>query len=183
VSVDPVRLAFRPLTTEDLPLLYCWLNEPHVAQWYREEAGRPFAEIVQRYHPARRAHEGMQQFVVMYNGQPIGQIQTYRVSDAAEYGGAAFVDPGAAAVDLLIGDPAYVHQGLGAPLLRRFVQEVVFGVLGATCCLIDPEQENSAAIRCYLKAGFRPITTFRRNATRTEMMLLRLDRADSQPGA
>lgn len=176
--VRPELLAFRPLTSDDLPLLYRWLNEAHVARWYRDEAGRPFAMIARRYDPSLRAEEGILQFAITYDGQAIGQIQTYMVTDPAEYGGPAYGDPGAAAMDLLIGEPAYAHQGLGAPIIRCFLREVVFGTLGATCCLIDPERDNSVAIRCYLKAGFRTIATFHRPGSQTEMVLMGIDRAE-----
>jgi aminoglycoside 6'-N-acetyltransferase len=178
---DPGLLSFRPFVVDDLPLLYRWLNEAHVARWYRDEAGRPFEAIVQHYDPVLRGAEGIRQFVITYSGQAIGQIQTYLVSDPSEYGGPALVDPRAAAVDLLIGEPAFVHQGLGAHILRRFVHEVVFRAMGATCCLLDPERDNSAAIRCYMRAGFRPITTFRRPESRIDFVLMRLDRTGA-PG-
>jgi RimJ/RimL family protein N-acetyltransferase len=175
---DPGLLACRPLTADDLPLLYRWINEDHVARWYGDEAGLPYKEIALRYDPRSRGEAGVQQFLITYAGQPIGQIQTYMVTDPLEYGGPALVHPGTAAVDLLIGDPRYVHHGLGAPILRRFLREVVFGTLGATRCLIDPEMDNASAIRCYEKAGFRHAMTFRRADSRMEIALLCMDRAD-----
>jgi RimJ/RimL family protein N-acetyltransferase len=33
-TATELRLEFRPLTADDLPLLHAWVQRPHVAQWW-----------------------------------------------------------------------------------------------------------------------------------------------------
>ncbi len=69
------------------------------------------------------------------------------------------VDPGAVGIDLLIGEPWARNRGLGAPVLRAFLDRVVFGEMGAEVAIIAPEPANARAIRAYEKAGFTWVKT------------------------
>jgi hypothetical protein len=42
-----LRIQFKPLTTTDLPLLFAWLDVPHVKEWWRET--RDYQEFVKKY--------------------------------------------------------------------------------------------------------------------------------------
>jgi RimJ/RimL family protein N-acetyltransferase len=53
------------------------------------------------------------------------------------------------------GEASFLYRGLGGPLVRQFVHEVIFADTGVTTCFIDPEGTNATAIRAYEKAGFR----------------------------
>ncbi len=178
MMLDPALIGFRPLTMGDLRLLQQWFAQNHVAEWYRDEAGLRYDEVVAKYTPAIRGEEPVHCFVIMYDSRPIGQIQTYRVKDFPTYQDYVDVDDGTAGLDILIGDPAYVHKGLGTPILRRFLRAVVFGTYGATSCLIDPEVRNVAAIRSYEKAGFRHGRTVQLSADDPPVYLMRIDEAD-----
>jgi RimJ/RimL family protein N-acetyltransferase len=69
------------------------------------------------------------------------------------------VDDEAGAIDLFIGETDYLYQGLGAVILKRFLDEEIFGRIGCRVGIIAPEPKNRAAIRIYEKAGFRYVKT------------------------
>ena len=160
---DAHDITFRPLLETDLPLMYQWLATDHVSEWYPiDDIAKPPFEVVRaHYLPMIRGEELTYGYLILFAGTPIGFIQTYLIRDHPEYARAVQVEDGAAGVDLFIGEPTAVHQGLGPQILRRFLQEVVFRTLGASSCIIGPQPENQAAIRAYEKAGFEYLKTVR----------------------
>jgi RimJ/RimL family protein N-acetyltransferase len=157
--LDPVAISFRPITAADMVLMHRWLNLPHVQEWYTPEP-TTLPEITAKYDQDVRTNLPTVAYLLEFEARPIGFIQSYRLADEPEY--AAYVgdgEVGAHGLDLFIGEPEYVHRGLGAPLLRQFLGEIVFGRNGAAACRIDPDPANRAAIRAYEKAGFRHVKT------------------------
>jgi aminoglycoside 6'-N-acetyltransferase len=153
-----VAFTFRPLAEDDLPTMVRWLNTPHVRAWWQNDP-RTIEEARAKYMPRIAGTEPTSAYVILADGRPIGYIQAYTIADWPEYAGAINVEDGAAGVDLFIGEEVYVHRGLGAPILRAFLRDVVFGMPGVTCCVIGPSASNASAIRAYEKAGFRHIKT------------------------
>ena len=58
-------------------------------------------------------------------------------------------------------DPAYHGRGIGSEAIRRVVRHLIDDA-GHHRVVIDPAVANHAAIRCYEKAGFRPVGVMRR---------------------
>jgi aminoglycoside 6'-N-acetyltransferase len=149
-------IGFRPLGRDDLPLVHAWLSREHVASWW---GGAPtFAEVEAEYLPGIAGSEPVELFAILGDGAPIGVIQTYRVADHPE-AWPFDVGPGAAGVDLYIGEPELIGRGLGPDVLRRFVAEVVFADPETTACVADPDVGNRASIRAFEKAGFTTVGT------------------------
>jgi aminoglycoside 6'-N-acetyltransferase len=158
--LDPTRFGFRPLVEDDLPLMHRWLHAPHVHEWWSEGQPSPaYEDVVAKYSPRLNAEDPTDCYVMLADGQPIGFIQVYMIADHPEYAAQVGVEPDAAGVDLFIGEAAYVHRGLGSPILRAFLREIVFGIMGAGRCIIGPDERNTIAIRSYAKAGFRYLKT------------------------
>ena len=126
-------IEFRPLTEEDLPLLSEWLNRPHVAQWWNG-ASSP-AEVREKY---------------------LGFVQSYRAMECGGGWWANECDPGVIGIDQFLAEAADLGRGLGPEMARRFVEHLAQDP-GVTRIQADPSARNSRAIRCYEKAGFRPI--------------------------
>jgi len=149
-----VDLSFRPLTEADFPLMLRWLTAPHVREWYGY--GEPATLEGVRAHYASRVSgdDPTKAYVVLQGEKPIGYIQSYLIADHPEYARHVRVEPGAAGVDLFIGEPDLVHRGVGPAILRRFLREIVFADEQIGCCIIGPEPDNRAAIRAYEKVGF-----------------------------
>ena len=174
-QLDPSLISFRPLTEEDLPLMHRWLNTPHVLEWW-DKPGPSIEEVWEKYHPRVMGEEHTDCYIILYVEQPIGMIQTYMIDDYSEYGRQVQVGEGAAGIDLFIGDPQYVHRGLGAPLLRAFSRDVVFAQPEVRDCIIGPAISNRSAIRAYQKAGFTYIKTAEVSGEDEPEYLMRLAR-------
>lgn len=155
--MDATRIGFRRMALDDLLQMHSWLNLDHVREWW-SDAPTTLAGVATKYGPRILGQEPTDCYFILYDGHPIGYIQTYRIVDYPDHAGLIQVEEGAAGLDLFIAEPDYLHQGLGAPLLRRFLAEVVFPA-GATCCVVDPDPTNQVAIRAYEKAGFRYLKT------------------------
>jgi aminoglycoside 6'-N-acetyltransferase len=153
-----VCFEFHALTLRDLPLLHAWLQQPHVRAHY-EDGLRTLAQVADYYDDVIRGVDPTRAYIGACDRTPIAYVQAYRVADYPAYADALGVTDDALGVDMLIGDPAYVHRGLGASLLSAFVERVAGPVLGASSCWIGPAVDNPRAIRCYERAGFTHIRT------------------------
>jgi uncharacterized protein (TIGR03083 family) len=160
---DPIaartsKVAFRPLAHADLPLLLRWLADPDVARWY-DEGELTLDNLDRKFGPLIDETDPTLGFIIVIDGADAGYIQGYRIDDHPDYARQVEVGPGAAGVDLLLGDPARRNAGWGAPILRAFLRQIIFGQLAADRCIIGPAPDNTRAIRAYAKAGFRYLTT------------------------
>jgi RimJ/RimL family protein N-acetyltransferase len=126
----------------DLPLMHRWLNTPHVVEWWPDEA-LPLDEIIAKYRPRIDGKEDVRCFVIVSGDTPIGYIQEYPASENS------------AGIDLFIGEIEFLHRGLGASIIRQFLNDIVFADLAIESCIIDPSVSNRGAIRAYEKVGFR----------------------------
>lgn len=172
---DSSRIRFRSLREADLPGLYDWLRTSHVREWWDTPTSMEDvrAKYLPRIQGTKVASESKTDesgspgdgggdvvdhapFVILYEDAPIGYIQSYPVR-AGEWGGLAPSDE--IGLDLFIGDPAYIHRGLGSRILTRFLREIVFASGRIARCFVDPVAHNRSAIRAFEKAGFRHIKT------------------------
>ncbi len=120
-----VTFSFARMTLDDLRLLHRWLQEPHVRAFYDREP-QTLEGVAANYRDKIRGDEPTEPYIASLDATPIGYLQTYRFADYPDYARAIDVGSAAAGVDMLIGEPAYAHRGLGAPLLRQFVDDVVW---------------------------------------------------------
>ena len=179
-GLDPCEISFRQLREPDLALMHRWLNAPHVARWWRSE-GTAYRAVEEEYLPYVEGREPVRPYLILYGERPIGYVQAYPISHDEEY--ARLVDVGnSAGVDLFIGEKEFLHRGLGARLLRRFLAEEVFSDPGVEACVIGPEPENAAAIRAYEKAGFRFFKTIQVPGEPGPEYLMRMTRGEFEEG-
>lgn len=182
--LDPALIGFRPLTAGDFPLMHRWLHLPHVNEWWWDDDPTPPTpeQVVEEYGN----DEPINRYLILYCGGPVGYIQYCRVGDFAadeKYAYPEFVayvgEPEAANIDVFIGEPAFLHRGLGPLLLRRFLRDVVFAdPRRFPACVIDPYEANAAAIRAYGKAGFRHVRTADVPGERYPIHLMRIERGE-----
>jgi RimJ/RimL family protein N-acetyltransferase len=179
--LDASRIAFRPLDREDLGLLHRWLNTDFVMEWWGNQ-GNSFEDVVAEYAPGIAGNSPTRGYVILYGDASIGYIQTYMLRDYPDYSVHMGVDEDTAGVDLFIGEREYLHRGLGSSILRTFLAEIVFGTMGAGSCTIDPEPDNTVAIRAYEKAGFRYLKTVQVPAEAHPSYLMQIKRDDLAGG-
>ena len=70
--------AFRPVTPLDLPTMARWLRRPHVAEWWSDPEEQ--IETLRRNFEKRE----FDALVMLLNGRPLGYLQVYDASPAAE---------------------------------------------------------------------------------------------------
>lgn len=160
-------VSFRPLVEADLPMLHRWLNEPGVVRWW-EGDDVTWDAVVRDYWTDADAY--VEHWIAVVDDRDVGWIQCYAAADAAEdpddpeEAQAWFelgVDPTAAGIDYLVGEPGDRGEGRGSALIRAFVDQVVFGRHpGWTQACASPYQANRASWGALAKAGFRHHGTF-----------------------
>jgi len=134
------RVALRPLAAADAARLREIHLTPEVSAWWGSMAeGFPLSDEPE----ATR-------FAIEIDGDVAGMIQ-FREEDEPDYRHAA--------VDLFV-DPRVHSRGVGTDALRTLVRHLLED-RGHHRVTIDPTLDNAAAIRCYEKAGFRPVGVMR----------------------
>lgn len=151
-------IVFRPLHHDDLPLIFKWLNEPYlIREWLN---GRPASlrEIEEKYRPRIDGRDPTAPYLIIFEGRPVGYIQSYLWNDYPEH--SMYLTPeerNASSLDVFIGEGDFRGRGLGPQILRAFLTKVVFRKYTADTCLITPFADNRIAIRAYEKAGFSAV--------------------------
>jgi aminoglycoside 6'-N-acetyltransferase len=142
---------------EDHALMAKWLSDERVLEFY-EGRDRPhdIEAICQKYDLRALGEGRVVLCILIYEGQPIGYIQFYPVSEheAPEYGIQSI--EGIYGVDLFIGEPAYWNRGIGTRALSALLK-YLFNEAGALWVVIDPQVTNYRAIRSYEKCGFKKV--------------------------
>jgi aminoglycoside 6'-N-acetyltransferase len=97
-------------------------------------------------------------------------LQTYLTVDYPEWEAIVRVGPGAAGVDILIGEEELTGRGLGAEVLREFIRAHV----DAPAVVATVDEDNRRSWRAFEKAGFRHVRDVEEDGRRHR--LLRYDR-------
>lgn len=176
-DMDRAQISFRRLEETDLPLMHKWLNQGDVLQWY-SKGQATLEDLRKTYLPRIEGSQPTECFVMLLDGISIGHIQTYKIRDYPDYYAALGIDEHAAGLDLFIGEPEYLHKGLGSRIIRQFAEEVVFGESDSVSCIAGPDPANKASIRAFEKAGFRHLKTVQVDADGPPEYLMRIARED-----
>ena len=167
------RYRFRPMSADDLPMVRGWLRVPEVAEWWGDPdeqfglvSGDMSEPAMDQYivsliafssESRSRTRSGMgtgsrQENASMQkpDGVPFGYLQCYRLTDW----NIGFGDqpPETRGVDQIIGLPDMIGCGHGAAFIRAFVDNLLGS--GTPRVVVDPDPNNTRAIRAYEKAGF-----------------------------
>lgn len=153
----PDDISFRRVVRADFDLLAAWLAEPHVARWWVHEFT---PEAIERdFGPSVDGAEPNEDHLVLLGGRPIGLIQYSQYADYPEYieelAPILTVPDGAASIDYLIGDPQLIGRGLGARMIRTFVDRIWRTDPATTCVIVPVNRANVASWRALASAGFR----------------------------
>lgn len=149
-----IAVTLRAMTEDDLPMLYDWLNRPHIVEWWGGEGQRPtLSDVVEHYRPRVLAEERVTPYIAMLGNEPIGYAQSYIALGSGEGWWQDETDPGVRGIDQSLANPLQLNKGLGTELVRSLV-ELLFSDPEVTKIQTDPAPTNHRAIRCYEKAGF-----------------------------
>jgi aminoglycoside 6'-N-acetyltransferase len=156
--LDADRIGFRDLRIDDLHLMHKWLNFELVIQWY-EQRRFSLPEIEGKFIPRIRGEKPVSCYLILYGDNPIGYIQSYKISDFPDYAKHVAIGENASGIDLFIGEPDYIHKGLGYYIISKFLKNKVFVLTDSESCIIGPDPNNIIAIKAYQKVGFKYIKT------------------------
>lgn len=141
----------------DLEVMHRWLNNDFVARWW---PGWPSLEQVRaRYAPRIDGTDPTKCYIIELAGGPAGFIQSYGVEDDPNLRELVAAPERANGIDLFLGDRELAYRGLGSRVIRQFLRDFIFASPSVNRCVIDPAQNNGAAIRAYEKVGFRHLRT------------------------
>ncbi|WP_328425063.1 GNAT family N-acetyltransferase [Micromonospora sp. NBC_00389] len=138
-------VTLRPVTDDDVAALAAIRADPEVRRWWR--GGDDLTDSVR----ADLDDDDLTLYAIEHDGRVIGAIQWYAESDP---------DYRHASLDIFL-DPAVRGAGLGVDAIRTLARHLI-DEYGHHRFTIDPAAANSAAIRAYAKAGFRPVGVLRR---------------------
>jgi aminoglycoside 6'-N-acetyltransferase len=142
----PSDATFEPLSLRHRLLLDEWTRQPHVLKWWSEAA-----DDVDSFFEA----DDMNSPFIAYVGRDAtAYIQCWKPSKNPYDPWQHEMTPTTRGIDLFIGPPDKIGQGLGSRIVRAFSHKLF--AEGATRLVIDPDKRNERAIACYTKAGFRP---------------------------
>jgi len=141
--------AFDP--DRDLPLVAAWLHRPHVAQWWGDPE-QALAAV--RHHPV--ATEAL----IKIDARPAGFV-CWQTPPREELVAAGLSDLPAdlVDVDILIGEPDALGQGIGAAALSQVLARLRDE--GVRTVGLGTAVANRRALRAYEKVGFHPFRDFR----------------------
>jgi aminoglycoside 6'-N-acetyltransferase len=138
------RVLIRPMTPDDVPRLTAIQAQPRVAAAW----GEP--DLEQLEGKAAGTDE-CTVFAIEAEGEVVGLIQ-YHEEDDPMYRHAG--------IDLFLSEDVH-GQGLGTEAVRTMAEYLIHE-RGHHRLVIDPAADNTAAIRAYEKAGFKPVGVMRR---------------------
>ncbi len=139
------------MTTDDLPLLFRWMNAPHVKPWWNTESSW---DEFQKNYRRNIADPKVFPFIVDHNGLPIGYINYWFVEDDPNF--IHLYAPDTIGTDQLIGEIEFVGKGHGPAFVKLFTDNLL-REKKTSIVMTDPDLKNEAAIKPYGKAGFSAV--------------------------
>ena len=178
--MDPARyrdLSFEALNEASLSLLYRWLQQPHIREFYHKKCIPSWEEMRAEYLQRLNPDWPTRCFLSYSNSIPMGYIQVYRVADYPEYAAMIGEDHGIS-LDLFIGDTDFMGNRWGRLMLLKFLTEVAFPRFHAEdVCWIYHDRLNHRALSASQAVGFRHVREFTEEGDRKELLVLGRDDA------
>jgi aminoglycoside 6'-N-acetyltransferase len=172
-EIVALEIGFRAIEERDFPMLARWLAEPRVRRFY-QKTPVVLEEIAREYGPAVRGEEPTLGHLALQAGTPFAYLQCYRNADYPDWAAIIGAADGVS-LDLYIGDPQFLHRGLGRAALGGYLRRVALAHFAdERRAYIGHEPANTAALRCSEAAGFRWLRTFLEDGI--EMVLLVAER-------
>lgn len=163
-----MNIRFEKATQEHLPIIFAWLQEPHVREFWdnSQEHKDDIVNFTQgRNTPSRHFHVMFTYWVGFIEHEPFAFLLTSPIAadDACpEIWKNHLSQTGTThSIDFCIGNKKFLGSGLAAPTLKAFTEFFASTVdPRADTFFIDPDENNPRARHVYEKAGFREVGGF-----------------------
>jgi aminoglycoside 6'-N-acetyltransferase len=166
------ELTFRAMTPEDLPLVFRWLNAPHMREFY-QKTPIALAEVEAEFTPDLRGEFPTFHHIALLDARPIGKLQCYRNLAYPDYAAEVGVDEGVS-IDLFIGEAELIGRGVGRRMLRAYAFEYALPLHpGETKVFICHELANARARACSAAAGFVSVGAIVEAGQLSELLFLK----------
>jgi len=154
LSTHAAEISFRSLEESDLPLLYTWMQEPHLLAWWGSKP-ETYEQFVQEFQQEIGIGTFKTPLLVYCNTEPIGYIQYYCADQPCRDCWATENKPvtGTICLELIIGNRAYLGKGYCSHIATEFARKI-FTQTDTKKIVVDPCPTNNTAIRCYERSGF-----------------------------
>ena len=168
--IDKDDLVIRRMVDDvrDYDLMVRWRNLPHVRYWWDPDDPPLTREVaIEEYRPMTRPDATSTACIVELQGRPVGHMQFYLWTSYATYANAIGIpfDGDTWGIDLFVGEPERIGRGLGTRMVNLLC-EYLEAERNASAVTLTTEVDNSVAIRCYEKAGFKRVVQVRDTDTR-----------------
>jgi aminoglycoside 6'-N-acetyltransferase len=147
------------MSRDDFPALATWLRAPHVEAWFPWVHGdTPASEAVEaEYGPCIDGIDPTELFVIETDGEPVGFIQRYRISDNPSW--AAALAPigdtsGAIGFDYAIGELEATGRRVGSEAIRQLLVDTFSRYPDVDSVVVAMQQANRASWRALERVGF-----------------------------
>lgn len=150
---NDVHVTLRPMVRGDLPDVARWRQHEHVLRWWQADGEPSLDNVTAQYAPDIDGMTPTRIWVVEANGRSIGFVQDYRLADYPDYA-VLTPDPAAVGVDYAIGEPAWLHRGIGARMLWAWLLKSQHRFAEVTTLFAAPDHRNEASLRVLEKVGF-----------------------------
>ena len=169
IEIKNENIRIRTLTEDDFPLMFKWLTDERVLEFYGGRDQKSSEEDI-REHYYNKDREIARRLIIEYDDIPIGYVHIYDMID--EFYNHYHYDKRNEIVycmDQFIGEPDYWSKGIGTKFMKM-VLEYLKKENNADAVIMDPHKNNPRAIRCYEKAGFKIIKELPQHELREGVM-------------
>ncbi|HEY5454023.1 MAG TPA: GNAT family N-acetyltransferase [Acidothermaceae bacterium] len=152
-------VTLRPMTRDDFPALATWLRAPHVEAWFPWGHGETVAReaVEAEYGPCIDGDDPTELFVIEADGEPVGFVQRYRISDNPSWARALSVigdTSKAVGFDYAIGELDATGRGVGSEAIRQLLADTFSRYADVDSVVVAMQQANRASWRALEHVGF-----------------------------
>lgn len=155
------RITIRLLekNNKDIVCLYNWLNNKNVYEFYGDSNEKSFTFVKQKYENKIKDNTTYP-CIIEYNKNNIGYVQFYSINNKnyelteEQFANISNKSDKVFAIDIFIAELEYINKGLGTEIIK-LLNKTLFEKYNVDVIVIDPKVNNSRAIACYKKCGFK----------------------------
>ncbi len=142
------------MTARDVPDVVAWRRDAHVARWLGalDEPG-----LRTKYRARLATDHPVRCYLASVDDDRAGLMQCYRLAAFPAWEALFVAAPGSVGIDFFLGNPRWRDQRLSAPILRKFLLEVVFSDPAVPAAYAAPSQANLRSQRCLARVGFQKV--------------------------
>lgn len=150
---NDLTVALRPMSRGDLGDVARWRQQEHVHRWWASDGEPTLDNVTQQYAPDIDGMTPTRMWIAEVNGRSVGFLSDYRIADYPDYA-LLTPDPSAIGFDYAIGEPAWLHRGIGVRMLWAWALKAQHRFPEATVLFAAPDHRNEASLRVLDKVGF-----------------------------